>query len=128
MSDISPQLVREIFDQASVLPQHEREAFLRARCGDHVELRTEVESLLAAAQSAGEFLAGPTINDSESGVVSATPEPRQIGPYKLLQIIGEGGFGTVYLAEQEQPIRRRVALKIIKLGMDTRQVIARFEA
>ena len=52
----------------------------------------------------------------------------QIGPYKLLQVIGEGGFGVVYLAEQKQPIRRRVALKVIKLGMDTRQVIARFEA
>ena len=51
-----------------------------------------------------------------------------IGPYKLLQAIGEGGFGTVYMAEQEHPVRRRVALKIIKLGMDTRQVIARFEA
>ena len=51
-----------------------------------------------------------------------------IGPYKLLQVIGEGGFGTVYMAEQEHPVRRRVALKIIKLGMDTRQVIARFEA
>ena len=53
---------------------------------------------------------------------------RRIGPYKLLQLIGEGGFGVVFMAEQEQPVRRKVALKIIKLGMDTRQVVARFEA
>src|SRR3954470_16445608 len=52
----------------------------------------------------------------------------RIGPYKLLKVIGEGGFGTVFLAEQEAPVQRRVALKIIKLGMDTRQVVARFEA
>src|SRR3989442_2076614 len=52
----------------------------------------------------------------------------RIGPYKLLQLIGEGGFGSVFMADQEEPVRRRVALKIIKLGMDTRQVIARFEA
>src|SRR5206468_7664136 len=51
-----------------------------------------------------------------------------IGPYKLLQEIGEGGFGTVFMAEQEHPVRRKVALKVIKAGMDTRQVIARFEA
>src|SRR5512138_2933362 len=71
----------------------------------------------------------------ESQETSAAPanlqEPivgMRIGHYKLLQEIGEGGFGIVYMAEQEQPVRRRVALKIIKLGMDTRQVIARFEA
>src|SRR2546423_13551613 len=62
-------------------------------------------------------------------VVSVTEKPRdKIGHYKLLQKIGEGGCGTVYMAEQEEPVRRRVALKIIKLGMDTRSVIARFEA
>jgi serine/threonine protein kinase len=64
-----------------------------------------------------------------SGLIQPTEQPGdRIGRYKLLQKIGEGGMGVVYMAEQEEPIRRRVALKIIKLGMDTRQVIARFEA
>ena len=61
------------------------------------------------------------------GVLLSVPGSH-IGPYKLLQVIGEGGFGVVYMAEQEKPIRRRVALKVIKPGMDTKQVIARFEA
>src|SRR6185436_2441648 len=69
-----------------------------------------------------------------AGVADMRPEPGgeqpgdRIGNYRLLQKIGEGGFGVVYMAEQEQPVRRRVALKVIKLGMDTRQVVARFEA
>src|SRR6185312_4358368 len=65
------------------------------------------------------------------GLASGDPAEKpgdRIGPYKLLQRIGEGGYGAVYMAEQEEPVRRRVALKIIKLGMDTKQVVARFEA
>ncbi len=70
---------------------------------------------------------------AEVATTVAAPAPTEglgttIGPYKLLQVIGEGGFGVVYMAEQEQPVRRRVAMKVIKLGMDTKQVIARFEA
>src|SRR4030095_9670569 len=64
----------------------------------------------------------------ESALEVEPHQSRRIGPYKLLQKLGEGGGGVVYMAEQEQPIRRRVALKIIKLGMDTKSVIARFEA
>jgi non-specific serine/threonine protein kinase/serine/threonine-protein kinase len=70
----------------------------------------------------------PEDQDSTVTVPSESPTPGRIGPYKILQKLGEGGMGVVYLAEQEHPIRRRVALKIIKLGMDTKAVIARFEA
>jgi serine/threonine protein kinase/WD40 repeat protein len=104
----------------------ERERFLADSCRDEPGLKEQVVSLLQAAERAGEFLT--------SGAVSlATPIPKEkpsdrIGRYKLLEQIGEGGCGVVYMAEQVEPVRRRVALKVIKLGMDTRSVIARFEA
>src|SRR5690349_5442188 len=69
----------------------------------------------------------PRVAPAGEAVLREGPGTR-IGPYKILQVIGEGGFGTVFLAEQERPVQRRVALKIIKLGMDTRQIVARFEA
>jgi WD40 repeat protein len=101
----------------------ERATFLDSACGKDAGLRKRIEDLLRAADSAGDFLEGPPdefLADEKSG--------DQIGRYKLLEQIGEGGCGTVYMAEQEDPVRRRVALKIIKLGMDTRSVVARFEA
>jgi serine/threonine protein kinase len=96
-------------------------------------LRAEVEALLRAEKQAGGFMGNPTgaSRHSEDAPVAAAPreqEGQMIGRYKLLQPIGEGGFGSVWMAEQHEPVKRRVALKIIKLGMDTRQVIARFEA
>jgi serine/threonine protein kinase len=108
-----------------------RARFLDAACGDNAALRAEVLGLLEAHEGAGQFLV-----PQENPALAATQFPcpltekagDQIGPYKLLQQIGEGGFGTVYMAEQTQPIRRKVALKVIKPGMDTREVIARFEA
>jgi len=105
----------------------ERSRYLDSACGGDPHLRFRVEQLLAAHDQAGHFLGG-------SGATAATtnaPTERlgtQIGLYKLLQQIGEGGMGVVYMAEQTEPIARRVALKIIKPGMDSRQVIARFEA
>ena len=119
--------LEDIFDRAAVLPPDLREAFLREACAGDARLRAEVESLLRAHDQAAGFMEGPTID------VLAQPQVREqvgamVGRYKLLQEIGEGGFGIVFMAEQLEPIRRRVALKIIKLGMDTRQVIARFEA
>ena len=117
-------VAKEIFDAASDFSPEERRRFLDARCTGNADLRQAVESLLKAHDEAGAFFANPTSasppDDSAGG--------QRVGRYKLLQRIGEGGFGTVYMAEQEQPVRRRVALKIIKLGMDTKAVIARFEA
>jgi WD40 repeat protein/serine/threonine protein kinase len=112
-----------------------RAAYLEAACGTDTALRRRVEVLLRAAENAGDFLAEPPTGlsgDTDSTqlateLISEKPGDR-IGRYKLLEQIGEGGCGTVYMAEQEEPVRRRVALKVIKLGMDTRSVVARFEA
>jgi eukaryotic-like serine/threonine-protein kinase len=106
----------------------ERAAYLDHACGDDRDARGRVERLLAAHSQAGNFLgAGPAV------VAATTDLPAQaigtmIGPYKLLQQIGEGGMGTVFMAEQTQPVQRKVALKLIKPGMDSHQVMARFEA
>src|SRR5690349_20820824 len=120
--------VKEIFLQASELAPSLRNNFLDARCGADSDIRRAVDELLAAHDSAAGFLDGPTLGAGPGEPTQIPPSLRQIGRYKLLQVIGEGGFGSVYLAEQQAPVRRRVALKIIKAGMDTRQVIARFEA
>ncbi|HSC29796.1 MAG TPA: protein kinase, partial [Vicinamibacterales bacterium] len=126
---------KQMFNEALDKTGAERARFVVEACGNDHALRAEVEKLLAAHDEAGGFLDRPT---AEAGAAAAAavrtadrPEEgpgTRIGPYKLLQQIGEGGFGVVYMAEQETPIRRRVALKIIKPGMDTRQVIARFES
>jgi non-specific serine/threonine protein kinase/serine/threonine-protein kinase len=119
--------IKEIFAQAleRKLPG-ERASFLAEICKDQDDLRQEVESLLWTHDRVGEFLA-----QTVSAAASDFPlEPTQgrIGRYKLLEKIGEGGFGEVYMAEQQEPVQRKVALKIIKAGMDTKEVIARFEA
>jgi serine/threonine-protein kinase len=118
--------IKEVFGEALRAPAGERAALLAVACGEDSRLRAEVESLLAAHERSAAFLDGPTIPGSSES--SGEGQGTRIGPYKLLEAIGEGGFGTVYMAEQEEPIRRRVALKVLKLGMDSRQVIARFEA
>ena len=132
---------RELFVGALEKPPAERAAFLDAACGGDQELRRRVEDLLREHQQVGSFLETPALSDTAllsraalgpgdtAVVATVTEKPGDlIGPYKLLQKIGEGGCGVVYMAEQERPVRRRVALKVIKLGMDTRNVIARFEA
>ena len=121
----------------------QRRAFLDRECGEDHALRERIEKLLALSQSADDFFTkcGPALEEAAANADPAqipsaaqsalVPEPGQsshIGPYKLLQKLGEGGCGAVYMAEQERPVRRRVAVKIIKLGMDTKAVIARFEA
>ncbi|HWN96544.1 MAG TPA: serine/threonine protein kinase, partial [Methylomirabilota bacterium] len=105
----------------------ERAAFLDGACGADAELRTGVEALLRSHHE-DSFLEQPAVAvETERTVVTEKPGD-MIGRYKLREKIGEGGCGVVYVAEQEEPVRRRVALKVIKLGMDTRSVIARFEA
>ena len=110
----------------------QRAAFLQAACGEDAGLRQQIEALFEAVEQAqpGQQLqnvSAETLSASSMGAESEKTGDR-IGRYKLLEQIGEGGCGTVYVAEQQQPVHRRVALKVIKLGMDTRQVIARFEA
>ena len=120
-----------IVRQARERPLARRADFLDGACAGDVALRQRVEALLAA-QTEGGGIAGPTDTDATPTLLDETPVTEGpgtvIGRYKLLEQIGEGGFGVVYVAEQQEPVRRRVALKIIKLGMDTKQVVARFEA
>src|SRR6266849_4777128 len=117
---------KEIFEQAlDITPTEERLRFLTSACGKDPALLARVQALLRADESGESFLP----ERPKATVVPITEKPGdRIGRYKLLQQIGEGGCGVVYMAEQTEPVRRRVALKVIKLGMDTKQVIARFEA
>src|SRR5262249_43690964 len=107
----------------------ERGAYIGRACGGDHALRDRVEKLVAAHFRAGGFLEGPV-----PGLAATAEEPIRegpgtvLGPYKLLEQIGEGGFGVVFMAQQHPPLRRKVALKVLKPGMDSRQVIARFEA
>ncbi len=144
--------LRRIFEGAMDLPALQRANYLSRACGSDGELRRRLEAMIAAAENS-QFLATPTdgvnperhnedatLNDAaaismvaqRSRAASMALELREgpgshIGPYKILQLIGEGGFGSVFMAEQEKPVNRKVALKIIKLGMDTKQIVARFE-
>jgi serine/threonine protein kinase/tetratricopeptide (TPR) repeat protein len=140
-----------IFHLAREKPPAERAAFLEATCGVDEALRRRLEAILQAHDHPGSSLARPAIDlgltldtppspDADGEVLgplrTIAPDARplsegpgtRIGPYKLLQQIGEGGMGVIFMAEQEAPVQRKVALKIIKPGMDSRQVIARFEA
>jgi eukaryotic-like serine/threonine-protein kinase len=120
----------------------QREAYLDEACAGDPERRRRIEDLLHAQAEADTFLdrspaqpprplAGvdslPTVSDGR-GLIQGEGPGSRVGRYKILQQIGEGGCGTVFMAEQEEPVRRRVALKVIKLGMDTKSVVARFEA
>jgi serine/threonine protein kinase/Tfp pilus assembly protein PilF len=127
-----PNRAASIFEAAVDLEATaERAAYLDAACGQDLQLRAEVEELLKHDDAAGSFLDLSARSDPQA----TTDEPpvsecpgTVTGPYKLLEQIGEGGFGVVFMAEQTEPVRRKVALKVLKPGMDTRQVVARFEA
>src|SRR6266446_669184 len=119
----------EVFSAVIELAVAERAAYLDKACLGDSELRKRVEALLREHEELGDFLEKPPSKGVTpgAGTLGAKPGDR-IGRYKLLTQLGEGGCGVVYLAEQEKPVRRQVALKLIKPGMDTRSVIARFEA
>jgi serine/threonine protein kinase/predicted Zn-dependent protease len=120
---------RDIFISALGKSPSERQAYLDQVCGTNLDLRRHIEGLLEVNAQAGSFLESPPAGRlATTGAHDSILLDRTIGPYKLLEQIGEGGMGLVFVAEQEHPIKRRVALKIIKPGMDSRQVIARFEA
>lgn len=124
-SPLDPKLdsrAKSAFDAVVDLAGAEREVALQRACGDDLELRARVESLLEAAERDGEFLSDPEPAANDSPALGL-----RIGPYRLLERIGEGGFGIVYRAEQSEPVRRLVALKVLKAGMDSRAVVARFE-
>src|SRR6266699_1297388 len=127
----TPKDEETIFAAALALPPEERAVCLDQACGGDAALRQRVETLLKA-HAASAFLEEPAAPVASHTLQISPPVSERagdrIGRYKLLQQIGEGGCGIVYMAEQDEPVRRRVALKVIKLGMDTKQVIARFEA
>src|SRR5260370_2090060 len=110
-------------------PPDQWEAFVDQACAGDEDLRRQVGLLLKAHAEGGSLASRQPVMES-TGIYAGPAEGpgAAIGPYKLLQEIGEGGFGVVFLAEQTQPVRRKVALKVLKPGMDTRQVVARFEA
>ncbi len=119
---------REIFLAANEKPPGaERASFLEGACLGDAQLRAAVEALLANANNSLLDRVAEEVRPTQVVPLSEAPGT-VINRYTLLQKIGDGGFGAVYMAEQKEPVRRRVALKIIKLGMDTQQVVARFEA
>jgi len=138
-SSSNPSREEALFEAAQQLQPNQRKTFLDLACADDPSLRQQLDELLSADAEADDFfqagapqlqinltkLSGPL---PPNETVGAELLGTLVGPYKLLQKIGEGGCGVVYMAEQEKPVRRRVALKVIKLGMDTKNVIARFEA
>ncbi len=121
-----------IFEIARKIESGEvRQAYLKQVCGEDLGLEQRVTALLQAYEDHASFLESPLLGLGTSPTIEHTVNEKlgtKIGHYKLLQQIGEGGMGSVYMAEQSKPVERRVALKIIKPGMDTKQVIARFEA
>src|SRR5262245_42144083 len=121
---------RDVFEAVLELPPEDRGAYLDDVCGAGAALRGRLDALLRKHDRAGSFLESPARDLADT--VDALPVVERpgtgIGPYRLLEPIGEGGFGVVFLAEQQQPLRRQVALKVLKPGMDSRQVVTRFEA
>ena len=122
-----------IFDGALLLPVEQRAAYVKVVSLGESNLEQRVLRLLQAHEQRGGPLDEPPVAPAPKKTIALSLPPAEkpgerIGPYKILQLLGEGGCGMVYMAEQEQPVRRRVALKVIKLGMDTKNVVARFEA
>ncbi|HZZ77738.1 MAG TPA: tetratricopeptide repeat protein [Gemmataceae bacterium] len=117
-----------IFIAALDMADTERSAYLDQACGGDMALRARVEALLGSHERAGSFLVQPVLQTADAQPADVEAMGTKIGPYKLLQQIGVGGMGEVWMAEQLTPVRRKVAIKVIKAGMDSAQVVARFEA
>ena len=130
MSQRRHQLLTELFTRARTLPQEQWPAFLDEHCFEDPQLRRDLENLLEEECSADNILepsrVQKALGEAAQSIVANLPYDT-IGPYRLIKKLGEGGMGEVYEAEQTEPVRRRVAIKIIKRGMDTKQVVARFE-
>ncbi len=129
MSESSNRL-KEIYSEALELESaEERSAYIKDICGNDQVLRADVESLLSAHLKADGFLS-QAIPNSQTQIMLPSPESpgTMIGPYKIREQLGEGGMGVVYVADQTEPVRRRVALKVIKPGMDSKEIIGRFQA
>src|SRR5262245_55367627 len=130
MSEANPRTESLFWSALALSSPEERARFLDESCGGDQELRGRIEELLAAYPKVESFLEPrhpspvATVEEPPSGEVAGV----MIGPYKLVEQIGEGGMGTVWMAQQTEPVRRLVAVKLIKAGMDSKQVIARFEA
>jgi serine/threonine protein kinase len=127
------ELAKNIFlDALEIGSGEDRLAYLARHCGEDAELRAEIETLIRHHAGLGDYLEHAPLGPSATQEIAIRPMSEgpgtMVGSYKLLQEIGEGGMGTVFIAEQMHPVQRKVALKLIKPGMDTRQVIARFEA
>lgn len=132
-----PMAVQKIFAQAvAIADPNLRRTYIREQCAHDAELLRHVKDLLAAYDEPKAYFDQPTAqlaNPPASAPVApaeASQRPGSLvaGRYKLLEQIGEGGMGTVWVAEQSQPVKRKVALKLIKAGMDSKSVLARFEA
>ena len=138
--DLTSEREAAIFSAARRLPVKERAFYLQGACAGNALLQRQIQELLEADQSAGPFLAELAADLGQTGAHRDTGAPLRLAPtrlaqpgdtidrYKLVEKIGEGGCGVVYVAEQTEPVRRRVALKVLKPGMDSRQVVARFES
>src|SRR5262245_36973097 len=130
MSEANPRTESLFWSALAISSPEERARYLDRSCGDDQQLRGRIEELLAAYPKVAGFLEPPT--SCPGATVEELPSSERpgtvIGSYKLLQPLGEGGMGTVWMAQQTEPVKRVVALKLIKAGMDSKQVIARFEA
>ena len=132
---MSTEQAKEIFFEALALNGAERSRLLEERCAGDADLRRAIEELLVAHDDAEGFLGAPTLEEapaapsgSATGPLADLQEGDWIGPYRLKSVLGEGGFGRVFLAEQTEPVSRLVAIKLLKAGMDSQKIVARFEA